>query len=72
MPRTTRMKDMELGAWYHIHSHIAGHAAEYLLSAAAPIRRLLEIIKGYSRIYFCEVPAWCVRSPQGTMSRISV
>ncbi len=60
MPRTARMKDMELGAWYHIHSRIAGHAGEYPLSAAAPTRRLLEIIEHYSRIYFCEVAAFSV------------
>ena len=60
MPRIGRIKFSNSDAWYHLYSRIAAHKGEYPLSEVAPTRRLIDLIKHYSAIYFCEVAAFCV------------
>ncbi len=60
MPRMSRLKFTGVDTWYHLHARIAGHRGEYPLSEALPRRRLVEIIRHYASIYFCEVAAFCV------------
>jgi putative transposase len=54
------LKFNEDEAWYHLYSRVAAHKGEYPLSEPAPMRRLLQIIKHYAAIYYCEVAAFCV------------
>jgi putative transposase len=60
MPRIGRVKSTETDAWYHLYSRIAAHKGVYPLSEAVPTRRLIDLIKHFSTIYFCEVAAFCV------------
>ncbi len=60
MARMARIKFTDRDAWYHLHCRVAGHRGEFPLSNPAPTRRLIETIKHFSRIYFCDVAAFCV------------
>jgi len=60
MPRVARFEVSELEAWYPVHSRVVGRWGDYPLCERAPTRRLIETIKHYSRVYFCEVAAFCV------------
>ncbi len=60
MARVARWKVSGVAAWYHIHSRIAGHRGEFPLSERATTRRLVDTIRHYSSIYFCEVAAFSV------------
>lgn len=60
MARVARLKISEQDAWYHLHSRVAGRRGEYGLSEGASTRRLIEIIRHFSGIYFCEVAAFSV------------
>ena len=60
MPRIGRVKFTETDAWYHLYSRIAAHKGVYPLSESVPTRRLVDLIKHFSSIYFCEVAAFCV------------
>jgi len=55
-----RIKFTDRDAWYHLHCRVSGRRGEFPLSDAAPTRRLIETIEHFSRIYFCEVAAFCV------------
>jgi REP element-mobilizing transposase RayT len=60
MARVARVKFSDQDAWYHLHNRIAGHQGEFPLSDPAPTRRLIETIRHFSRIYFCEVAGFTV------------
>ena len=60
MARVARFKVKHGDAWYHIHSRIAGHQGEYPLAQPVVMRRLIDIIEHFSRIYFCEVAAFSI------------
>ncbi|NOZ96048.1 MAG: hypothetical protein GXP47_15115 [Acidobacteria bacterium] len=60
MPRIGRLKFTQTDAWYHLYSRVAAYKGDYPLSHAVPMRRLIETIRHFSAIYFCEVAAFCV------------
>ncbi len=60
MPRIGRIKFTGADSWYHVYSRVAAYKGEYPLSGAVPMRRLIETIRHFSEIYFCEVAAFCV------------
>lgn len=60
MPRIGRLKFPQKDAWYHLYSRVAAYKGDYPLLDAVPMRRLIETIRHYSAIYFCEVAAFCV------------
>jgi len=60
MARAGRFKISELEAWYHIHARIAGHYGEYPLAEPLVMRRLMNTIEHFSRIYFCKVAAFSI------------
>jgi len=60
MARTARWKVPGAEAWYHVHSRVAGHRGEFPLSDAVITRRLMEIVRHYSSIYYCGVAAFSV------------
>ena len=60
MARVARFKVGERDAWYHVHSRMGGREGEYGLADPAARRELIATIRHFSRIYFCEVAAFCV------------
>ena len=60
MARVGRFKIEQADAWYHIHARIAGHKGDYPLARPVVMRRLIEIIEHFSRIYFCRVAAFSI------------
>ncbi len=60
MARMARIKFTDRDAWYHLHCRVSGRRGEFPLADAAPTRRLIETIEHFSRIYFCDVAAFCV------------
>jgi putative transposase len=58
MPRRARFQ--EPGAWHHVHAKVARRAREFPLAEAACKRELVRLLQHYSRIYCCEVAAYCV------------
>jgi len=60
MPRVARFKVSGLEAWYHVYSKVVGRREEFPLSERLSTRRLINTIEHFSRIYFCEVAAFCV------------
>ena len=58
MARVPRIKIESGEAWYHVHARVAGHKGEYPLAKPLVMRRLIDTIEHYSRIYFCEVAAF--------------
>jgi len=60
MARVARIKFSGRDTWYHLYSRIAGHRGEYPLLNGAVRRRLVDLVKHFSRIYFCQVAAFSV------------
>jgi len=60
MARLARIKFSDRDTWYHLYSRIAGHREEYPLHEGVVRRRLVETIKHFSSIYFCQVAAFSV------------
>ncbi len=60
MPRIGRLKFTQTDAWYHLYSRVAAFKGEYPLLEAVPMHRLIDTIRHFSAIYFCEVAAFCV------------
>ena len=60
MARVARFKIESGEAWYHLHARVAGHKGEYPLARPAVMRRLIDTIEHFSRIYFCEVAAFSI------------
>jgi len=60
MARLARIKFSDRDTWYHLYSRIAGHRGEYPLLEGIARRRLIETIKHFSTIYFCDVAAFSV------------
>ena len=60
MARMARLKFTDRDAWYHLYCRVSGHRGDFPLSEATPTRRLIDTIKHFSRIYFCEVAAFSV------------
>ncbi|MCP4685687.1 MAG: hypothetical protein GY867_09600, partial [bacterium] len=60
MARVARFKVQHDDAWYHLYSRVAGCRGQYPLSDEASTRELIETIKHYSNIYFCEVATFSI------------
>ena len=60
MARVARIKYSDQDAWYHLHARIAGRRGVFPLAEPLPMRRLIDTIKHFSSIYFCEVAAFTV------------
>ncbi len=60
MARVARFKVQNDDAWYHLYSRVAGCRGQYPLSDEASTRELIETIKHYSNIYFCEVAIFSI------------
>ncbi len=60
MPRIGRLKPTGADAWYHLYGRVTAYKGEYPLLEAVPMRRLIDTIRHYSAIYFCEVAAFSV------------
>ena len=55
MPRKARLKLEEAEAWYHLCAHAAAKHGEFPLARPAVRHKLIQLIKRYARIYFCEI-----------------
>jgi REP-associated tyrosine transposase len=60
MARMARFKMEKAAAWYHLHAQAAGKSGEYPLEDAGCKRKLIALLKHWSRAYFCQVVAFCV------------
>ncbi len=60
MPRLRRMKRSMCDTWYHLYARVAGRKGEYPLGNHLARRYLVETIRHFASIYFCEVAAFCV------------
>jgi REP element-mobilizing transposase RayT len=60
MARMMRLKNTSVATWYHLHARIAGRKGEYPLADPLAQRKLIETIRRYAAVYFCEVAAFAV------------
>jgi REP element-mobilizing transposase RayT len=60
MARMARLKIFGDEAWYHVHCRIAGRKGSYPLLNPLCQRKMSGLIKFLSRVYCCEVAAFCV------------
>ena len=60
MARRARLKVKDVGAWYHLYSRVAGRAGEYPLAERRSRRKVLELFKFYSSVYFVRVAGFSV------------
>ena len=60
MARMSRLKISGDEAWYHVHCRIAGRKGSYPLLNPLCQRRMTDLIKYLSRVYCCEIAAFCV------------
>ena len=54
MPRKARLKLDDAEAWYHFCAHAAAKHGEFPLAKPAVRHKLIQLIKRYASIYFCE------------------
>ncbi len=55
MPRSARLKLEESEAWYHLCARAAAKHGEFPLADPAVKQKLMQLIKHYAGIYFCEI-----------------
>ena len=60
MARMARFKISEGDSWYHLTGRVGGVRGEYPLADPVAARRLIDMIRHFGRIYFCEVGGFCV------------
>jgi len=60
MARMARLKIAGDEAWYHVHCRIAGRKGSYPLMNPLCQRKMGGLIKFLSRVYCCEVAAFCI------------
>jgi REP element-mobilizing transposase RayT len=60
MARMARLKISGDEAWYHVHCRIAGRKGSYPLLNSLCQRRMTGLIKFLSKVYCCEIAAFCV------------
>ena len=60
MARRPRLKFTNCDTWYHLYSRVAGHRGEYPLLEGMARRHLIETIKHFSSIYFCQVAGFSI------------
>jgi hypothetical protein len=60
MARVARFKILNNDAWYHLYSRIAGRRDHYPLAEEASTRKLIDTFEHFTKIYYCEVAAFCV------------
>ncbi len=60
MPRVARLKVERGAAWYHVCARVAGRKGEYPLDEGGCSRRLVELLRHFSKTYFCQVAGFCV------------
>ncbi len=59
MARIARYKVTDQDAWYHLYSRIAGYKGEYKLSKPLVTNKLIDMIRHFGKVYFCEIAAFC-------------
>lgn len=60
MSRQARVKTENNQAWYHIYNRAAGCKGDMPFDQRGVREKLIEVIKHYSRAYFCEISAFCI------------
>ena len=60
MGRVARWKVSGVEGWYHVYAKVAAYRGDYPLCKAAATRKLVDLVKHYAGLYFCEVAAFCV------------
>lgn len=60
MGRRLRLKIEESSGWYHLYARVASFSGEYLLEDKKCQRKVLELLKFYSSVYFARVAGFCV------------
>jgi putative transposase len=60
MARMARLKIAGDEAWYHVHCRIAGRKGSFPLMNPLCQRKLMGLIKFLSKVYCCEIAAFCV------------
>jgi putative transposase len=60
MPRFARVKKRNGGGYYHVCSRISGDKNSYPLQDLGCRRQLIELIEKFSRVYCCQVVAFCI------------
>jgi REP element-mobilizing transposase RayT len=60
MARMARIKADGGGGWYHVHSSVAGVSGEYVLADPVCQKKLIYLLKFYSRIYCCEIASFSI------------
>jgi len=60
MARRARFKLKDIGAWYHLYSRVAGRSGEYPLAEKRARRKVVELFRFYSSVYFVRIAGFSV------------
>jgi len=60
MARLPRFKIEGVEAWYHVRGQVAGHKTDRLLQGDGCQQKLIDLIKHYQEVYFCDASALSV------------
>ena len=60
MPRRSRLKAVDAGAWYHLYARAAGRDGEHPLAPKRAQRKMLDLLRFYARVYFVGVAGYAV------------
>ncbi len=60
MARMRRLKVMDGEGWYHVYSRAACEKGVYPLEKEICRRKFMQLMKYYSRAYFCHISAFCI------------
>jgi len=57
MARLPRFKVEGIKAWYHLRGQVTGHKSDRLLQKEGCQQKLIDLIKHYQKVYFCDASA---------------
>jgi len=60
MPRMARLKVRGDEAWYHLCARVAGRKGDYPLEDKACQRKLVDLLRHFTKAYFCDVAGFAV------------
>ena len=60
MARMARIKVDGSDGWYHVHSSVSGVRGEYVLSKPICQKKLIDLVKHYSKVYCCEIASFVI------------
>ena len=60
MARMARVKLEGAEGWYHVHCQVAGHKGEYVLADPLCRKKLIDLLKFYTKAYCCELASFSI------------